>query len=286
MAIHEQNYVRYEGELVDRGAALNIAWTSFRVFLSFTRTKLLLLALWLLPIGGIIAVFIEYSVRNSQLGAMADAAGSAPGGGPMAVFIQMQIFSLAILYASSGCGVISDDLRYRTFQLYFSKPLEKYEYALGKFGGLFLLGSLVTLLPALFVGGLRLAFYARTDFVGELMLQSLSGLGILTGGTLVMSAMLMGLSSLTAHTRYVVLSWLGVIMVPILLSIIVSIAAEGTDAANLWSMTGNLWLVSQKLLTEDEVTVPLIAPLAILLGLGGAGVGMLARRIARLEGVA
>ena len=65
MAIHEQNYVRYEGELEDRSAAPNIAWTSFRVFLSFTRTKLLLLALWLLPIGGIIAVFIEYSVRNT-----------------------------------------------------------------------------------------------------------------------------------------------------------------------------------------------------------------------------
>lgn len=286
MAIHEQNYVRYEGELEDRSAAPNIAWTSFRVFLSFTRTKLLLLALWLLPIGGIIAVFIEYSVRNSQLGAMADATGSAPGGGSMAVFIQLQIFSLAILYASSGCGVISDDLRYRTFQLYFSKPLEKYEYALGKFSGLFLLGSLVTLIPALLVGGLRVAFYARTDFLGELLAQSGIGLLILTGGTLVMSSMLMGLSSLTAHTRYVVLSWLGVILVPILLSIIVSLAAEGTDAANLWSMTGNLWLISQKFLAKEELSLPIIAPIGILLGLGAGGAGLLARRISRLEGVA
>ena len=151
---------------------------------------------------------------------------------------------------------------------------------------MFLLGSLVTVIPALLVGGLRVAFYARTDFLGELLAQSGIGLLILTGGTLVMSSMLMGLSSLTAHTRYVVLSWLGVILVPILLSIIVSLAAEGTDAANLWSMTGNLWLVSQKFLAKEELSLPIIAPIGILLGLGAGGAGLLARRISRLEGVA
>ena len=285
MAIHEQNYVRYEGTLDESRAALFIAWTNFRIFLSFVRTKLLLLGLWLLPVGAVFAIFIEYSVRNSQLGAMAGP-GEAPGGYPLGVFIQLQLFSLAILYAASGCGVISDDLRYRTFQLYFSKPLSRLDYGLGKFLGLFMLGALVTLLPALLVGLLRLAFFARTDFAAEMAVQLLQALGVLGGGVVVMTSVVMGLSALTSHTRYVVLSWLGAIMVPMLLGLIVTIATEGNDWANVWSMTGNLWLVSKSLLTTEEVAVPLLAPLAVLVGLVAAGLGTLGWRISKLEGVA
>ncbi len=286
MAIHEQNYVRYDGDLRQGGAPWTIAWNGLKVFISFTRTKLLLLGLWLAPLAAIIGVFIEYSVRNSQLGAMTETAAAAPGGTSVAVFIQIQIFSLAILYMSSGCGVISDDLRYKTFQLYFSKPLSKVEYALGKFLSLALLGSLVTLVPALIVGGLRMAFYARTDFAGAIAAQLGLGYAVLTGALIVMSAIIMGLSSMTEHTRYVVLSWIGVLLVPILISLITSIATEGQDASNLWSITGNFWLVSEHLLTEEEMTVPIIAPLAILTALGGLGLGAVARRVTKLEGVA
>lgn len=286
MAIHEQNYVRYEGNLRENRAAWTIAWSGFRVFWSFTRTKLVLLVLWLMPVAAIIGVLLEYAARNSQLGAMAGAASAAPGGLAVAGFIQLQVFSLAILYMASGCGVIADDLRYRTFQLYFSKPLSKVEYALGKFMSLLLLGSTITLLPAALIGALRMAFFARTDFALAVAKQMGVGMLILTSALLVMSSVVMGLSALTAHTRYVVLSWLGVLLVPVLLSTIVLLATEGNDMASLWSLTGNIWLVSKTLLTEEEVGVPLLAPVGILLGLGGAGVGALARRISRLEGVA
>lgn len=286
MTIHEQNYVRYEGQLLEGRAPLTIAWTSFRVMLGFTRTKLILLVLWLMPLGSIFGVFLEYSVRNSQLGSLANAEGVAPGGEPVAFFIQLSLFSLAILFMASGCGVIADDLRYRTFQLYFSKPMTKFEYGLGKFLGLFLLGSTITLIPGALVSILRMAFYARTDFALEIAQQMGIGYVILTLATAISSSVVLGLSSLTSHTRYVVLAWLGVLLVPILLGLIVSIAAEGTDTANLWSMTGNVWLVSKSLLTDEELTIPTIVPITILLGIGGAGLGALARRVHKLEGVA
>jgi len=50
MAIYDQNYVRYDGPLRERGAWAVIAWMSFRTYLSFWRTKLaLLLMQWILP---------------------------------------------------------------------------------------------------------------------------------------------------------------------------------------------------------------------------------------------
>lgn len=286
MGIHEQNYVRYEGRLQEKRAALSIARASLRTYWSLTRTKLVLLLLWLMPLGAIVGVLLEYVFRNSSMGSMTGAVESAPGANPIAIFVQLSLVSLALLLMASGCGVISDDLRYKTFQLYFSKPLSKVDYGVGKFLGLFALGSLITLVPALLVGGLRLAFALRSEFAGVIAQQIGVGFGILTLGTAIFCAIVMGLSAMTAHTRYVVLSWLGLLMVPSLIGTIINLATEGNKAADLVSLTGNVWLVSEILLLKEEVPFPLIAPLGILLLAGALGVGALARRISRLEGVA
>ncbi len=286
MAIHEQNYVRYEGILRTDRAAFTIALASLRTYWSLTRTKIILLILWLMPLATILGVFAEYALTNSSLGEMSGAAKSAPGAEPVAWFIQLSIMSLAILLMSSGCGVISDDLRYKTFQLYFSKPLSRFQYGLGKFLGLFALGSLITLLPGVIIGALRIAFAFRADFGGVIAKQIGLGLLIMTAATAIFCLMVMGLSALTAHTRYVVLSWLGLLLVPSLLNTIISLATESNPASDLVSITGNLWLVSQIVLVGKELDFPSFAPFLILVVCGGLGAASLARRISRLEGVA
>ena len=286
MAIHEQNYVRYEGALSPGRAALTIARASLRTYWAMTRTKIVLLILWLMPLVALIAVFIEYAVTNSSLGEMSGELMSAPGAGPVTWFIQISAFSLALLMMASGCGVISDDLRYKTFQLYFSKPLSRFEYGLGKFLGLFALGSLITLLPGLLVGGLRVIFAMRSPFGAEVAKQTGLGLAIMAAMTAIFCAVVMGLSALTEHTRYVVLSWLGLLLVPSLLSTIIGLATEQSDMASLVSITGNLWLASQITLLGHEVDFPAFVPFAILALLGALGLGALWRRISKLEGVA
>ena len=286
MAIHEQQYVRYEGALEEGRAAWRIARVTFRTAWSLARTKLLLIVIWIMPLVATLLVFAEYSARNSQAGALLGAPDGAPGGTFVAAFLVAQAFSLAVLYMASGCGVISDDLRYRTFQLYFSKPITRPEYAAGKWLGLFGLGSLVTILPAAAVGLVRFAFWARTEFATQIATQVATGVGLTAAFTAVMASVVMGLSSATSHTRYVVLSWLGVVLVPVILSVIVAIATEGGDAAHLWSMTGNMWLVSRAALTEQTLDIPVMAPVGLLVAMAGAGMGAVAARIKRLEGVA
>lgn len=284
MTIHEQNYVRYEGPLETKHTAWLIALTQLRTFWSFTRTKLTILLMWLPALIALVLIFIEYSLRNSQLGAIAPA--ETPGTGPTLFFLQTHIMGAAILYMASGCGVIADDLRYRTFQLYFSKPLSRQQYALGKFMGLFGLGATITLLPTALCVALRIALFARTDYAFAVIKQmSLSWL-MLAVATAVMSALIMGLSSLTSRTGYAVLSWIGVLVVPIIITSIIQIATKGSDTANLWSIPGAIHLATRALIDKDPLAVPAIAPFAVLATLGGAGIGATAWRISKLEGVA
>lgn len=285
MTIHDQNYARYEGTLRDGGHTWVIAWTTFRVMLSFVRTKLILLLLWVPVLIVAIFIFIEYGIRNSQIGQMAG--GGAPGPGGVIYTLQLQLVSLGLLYVASGCGVIADDLRYRAVQLYFSKPITRMQYGAGKLLGLAMLGSLVTLLPAVMLGGLRLALSARGELLGPMAKQAAAGVALSALLTAVFTACVTGLSALTSRAGYVVLAWIGALMVPTLMMFILMIAADGHKATRLASLPGLVLLASEAILATDGIApVPGFVPFLILIALAGAGVGALSWRISKLEGIA
>jgi ABC-type transport system involved in multi-copper enzyme maturation permease subunit len=283
MPIHEQEYVTYDGPLERSGAWWVFARTQFRLSLSFLRTKLLLLVLWIPVIVVLIGVLIEFALQgNIPMGED----GTTPGASATAWILQLQFFSVAILYMASGCGAVSDDLRHQTFQLFFSRPVERWEYTLGKFLGLFMLGSLVTLLPATLIGGLRLAYYAQTDLFKDIATQTATALSLSLVLTSLAAAIVLGLSSITKKTGYAVLSWIGVLLVPLILSTIVRITTEQPDMANLWSLNGNLMLIATSLMGAEAIEVPAWAPWLLLLTAGGAGIAGLVWRVNKLEGVA
>lgn len=292
MAIHEQNYVRYDGPLRTNRAWAVIAWSGFRTYLSFLRTKLVLLLLWLLPFLYCVFIFLEYTLRGSGVG---DA--GVPPSSYVSFFLQIQVLSVFVLLLASGCGVVSEDLRYRTFQLYFSKPIARRDYAIGKFLSILLLTSLVSVIPAAILTLLRGALFIRSDVFKPVMVQMGVGvlLSLLFAG--IMCSVVAGLSSLTRSQGTVVLSFLGVIVVPQILSLIVAIAGGGSEGASnwltgtaspahLWSLTGNMLIVSQWILNGETFDGPAWAAPLILAIVTAAGIGAMARRISRLEGVA
>lgn len=288
MTIHDQNYARYEGPLREDGHIQVIAWTTLRVMLSFTRTKLILLFLWVPVLIAMVLIFIEYGIYNSQIGQLASGgAPETPGPGPIIYMLQLQLASLALLYAASGCGIIADDLRYRAVQLYFSKPITRLQYGAGKLIGLTLLGMLVTVVPGALLGGLRLALIGRGELMLPMLQQAALGLGLSALLTLVMTACLTGLSSLTSRSGLVVLAWIGTMMVPTLLMFILMLVSDGHAATRLASLPGLMLLASEALLTKDGIDpVPSFAPFALLLALAGAGLGALRWRLSKLEGIA
>ena len=294
MAIHEQNYARYEGALRERGAAAVIAWRGFRVFFSFWKTKLIMLGMLGMPLLLTALAFVENAARSSEIGkTISEVAGqgadAVPEAAPIMFACWMTLFSIGVLFAASGCGVLADDIRYKTFQLYFSKPISRMQYVSGKFLTLVILGSIAGFLPLALVGFLRVALFFRIspELGFAVLWQTVLATGLLFLTVVVMSFVVMGLSALTSQTRYVVLAWLGVLLVPMLVGTIVGIALDSQDVGNLLSITGNMWMGMSVLLEPDKgAQVPVFAPFVVLAAYGGAGAGAVAWRVNRLEGVA
>jgi ABC-type transport system involved in multi-copper enzyme maturation permease subunit len=289
MAIHEQNYVSYDGPLDDTGGWWIFTKTTFQLAWSLKRTKILIFLLWIPVLIALGLVFAEYGIRENLGGvaqAMSGGEDTGIGAGAVTFILQMQFFSAALLMMASGCGAISDDLRYRTFQLYFSRPVERWEYISGKFLGIFTLTSLVTVVPAVLIGGLRAAYFARTDLAEPMFQQTIVGLGLSVAITLVVSSVVLGLSSLTRRTGYVVLGWIGILFVPMVIAAIVGVASDGSDMSNLWHLAGNFWLLSQGLLDPAPPDVSVFVPALILIAVSVLAIAGIRWRVHKLEGIA
>lgn len=67
-------------------------------------------------------------------------------------------FMILLLMSVGGAGLIADDFRHRAIQLYFSRPLRKKDYLLGKAGVVSFFVGCLTLVPALILFILKLLF--------------------------------------------------------------------------------------------------------------------------------
>jgi ABC-2 type transport system permease protein len=125
-------------------------------------------------------------------------------------FLLSELWLSMLLILLVGPSLISQDLRFNALPLYFSRPLRRIDYFLGKLGiiGAFL--GLVIVVPAVAAYGLGLLFssdwsVARQTF-GILVSSVAYGMVVtVSAGVLVLA-----LSSLSRNSRYVVLFWVGI----------------------------------------------------------------------------
>lgn len=113
------------------------------------------------------------------------------------------LFALLLVLAYAGSGLIADDLRLNALQLYFSRPIRKIDYVLGKFAVLAFFVLVLTALPGLVLFAFKLIFAGSFRFLVEnpwLPLSILGGSGLLT---IVLSAYVLLLSALSRNSRYV-----------------------------------------------------------------------------------
>jgi ABC-type transport system involved in multi-copper enzyme maturation permease subunit len=235
------------------------------------------------PMVAAVMIVLEYGIRQ-QAGQIADV--DPPTGSFVAFFLSAQALSLCVLYVATGCGVVSEDIRHRMLQLYFSKPMSVIDYGAGKFAGLFALGSLLTVLPTVLLAGLRSALYLRSDALWAVLQIGVSAVFLSAVSTFVITSVVLGLSSLIGRTGYVVLAFIGVLLVPIILEAIVGLTAAETTLDGLGSLTGNLDIFARFVLLDD-VTVDVTTVLAplILVAISVLGIWTMIRRVQRLEGV-
>jgi len=277
MALHRERSLTYDGPLREGGGWWVLAAQQFRGVAGYARTKLLVPLLWVAPLVAALLAVAQY-VFQGQGGAV-----EPPGGRGVELFLQMQFYSLALFFAVCCTHVVSHDLRYNTTPLYFSKPIEAWEYSVGKLLGLVGLGSLVTLLPAALVGLLRVALYSQYDLAGPVAADVGVGVGLSLVATVAAAAVLLGISSTTERTGFAILTWLAVVVVPEAAAQIASLSTGAGEYAALMSIQGSVGTLASTFLSGDlAYSSALLAALALAAWITG-GVALHVWRLRNLE---
>ena len=124
-------------------------------------------------------------------------------------FLITELYLSMILVLLVGPGLISQDLRFNALPLYFSRPMKRFDYFLGKLGVIVAFIGTVTIVPSLVAYALGLLFSLDLSIIKDtfsLLLCSMAyGLVIAVSSGVLMLA----LSSLSRNSRYVGLFWLG-----------------------------------------------------------------------------
>lgn len=120
------------------------------------------------------------------------------------------LFMTVILLVFAGAGLIADDLKYNSLQLYLSRPLKKRDYFLGKAGVIVFFVGLVTLIPALLLFLMKLVFSGSLNFLFShpWLLGGVVGYFVIVAAFFSFYTLL--LSSLSKNRRYVIILIVGV----------------------------------------------------------------------------
>jgi ABC-2 type transport system permease protein len=193
-------------------------------------------------------------------------------------FLLIEMYYAMLLILMVGPNLISQDLRFNALPLYFSRPLRRIDYFIGKLGVITALLGMIVIVPSIVAYIAGLLFSADISIIRDtyrLLFASLAyGFIIsLSGGVLILA-----LSSLSRNSRYVAAFWIALLLVG---SVVYSVLAEAhrhelrgaeqsmtfstADDQNIWrleaaksnwrplvSYTGNLSRIGQELLGIDN----------------------------------
>jgi ABC-2 type transport system permease protein len=266
MPIFDQGYQHWEGKLSGLPWRwLTIALHGVRVqFKSRWARAILIVSLGpaLCLAGFMIAWSLVIKEANrgliESMGFLPDAIKQAPQNFRLSIwtrafewFFQAQLWIFMVLVLFVGPNLISGDLRFNSLPLYFSRPLRRLDYFIGKLGVIGFFLAAVAIVPVVLAFLLSLCFTLDTAVMADtarLLLGSIVyGLVVtLSAGTLMLA-----ISALSRNSRYVQLIWVGVWIVPLLCSValIGGIRAEWCPAV---SYATDLHRICQVLLKDDE----------------------------------
>ena len=203
MPIHDQSYRHYGGGKAAPGRSWTvIAWAGIKTMIR-KRAFLGLLMFALAP----------FLVRAVQMWISANYPQAAilnPTPETFRQFLEQQDFFVFVITVYVGAGLIANDRRANALQIYLSKPLMRSEYIAGKLAILFSFLALVTLVPAMLLLLLKIAFDGSFVFLkNNMFLVPAITVGSLLQITLASFTML-ALSSLSKSARYVGILYVGI----------------------------------------------------------------------------
>lgn len=155
------------------------------------------------------------------------------------------VFIIVMVLVFAGAGLVADDLKHNSLQIYFARPLRKKDYLLGKMAVIFFFVLVLTLAPALVLYLFKLVFAGSFRFVLDYPWLLLSVVAFSAVLTVFFAFYTLLLSALSKNSRYVmIIVFMVYLFSQILYGIVNSIRAFHGPGAALLSIYENLLQVA------------------------------------------
>lgn len=276
MPIHDQSYRHYAGGRALPGRSwMVIAWAGIRTFMR----KRAFLGLLLFALAPFVVRAVQFWISSQY----PQASALAPTAETFRQFLEQQDFFVFIITVYVGAGLIANDRRANALQIYLSKPLMRTEYIAGKLAVLFAFLCLVTLVPALFLLLLKIAFDGNFNFLkNNLFVIPAIVIGSLLQVVLASFTML-ALSSLSKSARYVGILYVGITFFTTAMFGALY-AITGTSRVSWISIGANLTQVVDVVFRlKPRYATPWQVSLLVIVGLIVVSISVLERRVRGVE---
>lgn len=128
-------------------------------------------------------------------------------------FLQAELRFSLLLILLVGPNLISADLRFNALPLYFSRPLRRIDYFIGKLGIIMTFIGLIVIVPSIIAYVLGLLFSLDITIVKDTYHLLISS--VIYGLVITLSAglLILALSSLSRNSRYVAIFWIAILLI-------------------------------------------------------------------------
>jgi ABC-type transport system involved in multi-copper enzyme maturation permease subunit len=224
MPIFDQGYQHWDGPLSGHAWRwLAITRHGIRVQMKNRILRLLLLFAWLPALALVVAVALWGLAEQGSASVLGFLRSILPADVLLeprayrttlwtlayAQFFKFQMFFIMLLVVVAGPGLISRDLRFNALPLYFSRPLTRLDYFLGKLGVIGALVAAVAVVPAVFAYLVGVCFCLDLSVVADTYPVLLASVAYGLVVTLSVGTLILALSSLSRRSLYVGIAWAG-----------------------------------------------------------------------------
>lgn len=206
MTVKEKGYSHWKGEFEEK----RIPWwpiTRYGIKLTFKRKffKLFFFMTLLPAFGYLVGIYISERIEDFSFMVRegVDIFTVNPAYFKNYMTMDFLLFMIVMIMVFCGAGLISDDLKYNSLQLYFSRPLKKFHYLTGKAAVIAFFLFMVTLVPGIVFILMKLIFSGNLRFFQQYPWLILSVLVYSVFITGFFAFYVMLLSSLNKNRRYV-----------------------------------------------------------------------------------
>ncbi|PYV03950.1 MAG: hypothetical protein DMG10_09585 [Acidobacteria bacterium] len=152
-------------------------------------------------------------------------------------FLSQQMFFVFIIAIYAGAGLIANDLKANALQIYFSKPITRRDYVMGKLGVLFFFLALPTLVPGMLLFFLAVLFKSDASFLEQNYWVPASVLGYSLLIIATYSVVMLAVSSLSKSSRFAGIVFAALFFFSRIFYQILSVVLRSTRVA--WVSLGN-----------------------------------------------